>query len=245
MAHPKLFNGRVAQLIFAAGIFVGFVGSAFGEPLVFHASASGRQTLDEGEGGGNPFASSLIEILQQDDVRLADLPENIRALTIRRSQGYQTPDVPEVVENRDWRMVPWRSTEKRIALVLVVSNYERSGASSLPGAANDARRIGSALAKAGFETDLALDLDLQSMREKLKAFATASSRYDVAAIYTTGHGVEFNGAIYLVPGDFPLPQGESALPSSALALSEIAKTARARTVNLVFYGGCRDNPLAK
>jgi uncharacterized caspase-like protein len=235
----------MASLIFLLGMLIGFIGSASGEPLVFKASASGHQTLDQGEGGGNPFASSLIEILRQGEVRLADLPEKLRALTIKKSQGYQTPDVPEIAEGRDWRLVPRISEEKRMALVLVVSNYDRSGAASLPGAAHDAQRVGAALSKVGFETELALNFDLQGMREKLKAFEVASSRYDVAAIYTTGHGVEFSGAVYLVPGDFPLSQGDSALPSHALALSEIAKAARAQKVNLVFYGACRNDPLAE
>jgi len=32
-------------------------------PLHFYASQSGAETLDQGEGGGNPFASALIELL--------------------------------------------------------------------------------------------------------------------------------------------------------------------------------------
>ena len=81
--------------------------------------------------------------------------------------------------------MPSRSGEKRIALVLVVSNYERAGAISLPGAAHDSHRMTSALTKAGFKTELALDLDLKGMRKKLAEFGAASSSYDVAAIYTT------------------------------------------------------------
>jgi hypothetical protein len=235
----------VAKLVLALGIFVSFVGSTSGQPFVFYASGSGHQTLDQGEGGGNPFASSLVEILQQNEMRLADFPETLRALTVKKSQGFQTPDVPKVASAQDWKLVPWHSNEKRIALVLVVSNYEGSGVSSLPGAAHDARRMAAALAKAGFETELALDLDLSGMREKLTEFETASSGSDVAAIYTTGHGIEFNGVAYIVPGDFPLSLGNTALRSKALPLPEIEKAVHARKINLVFYGGCRDNPLAE
>jgi hypothetical protein len=242
--HHKVILATACQ-IFVLGMLIGFTGIARSEPLIFKASASGHQTLDQGEGGGNPFASSLIEILQQGEVRLADLPEKLRVLTVKESGGYQTPDVPDVAAPFDWRLVPRSSSEKRIALILVVSNYERAGAVSLPGAAYDAQRVGAALSKAGFEMEIALDLDLQGMRKKLKSFEAASSRYDVATIYTTGHGVESNGVVYLVPGDFPLSQGEKALSSSALPLPEIAKAVHAKTVNLVFYGACRDNPLAE
>ena len=37
-----------------------FAATASAEPLIFHASTSGQKTLDQGEGGGNPFASSLV-----------------------------------------------------------------------------------------------------------------------------------------------------------------------------------------
>jgi hypothetical protein len=242
--HHKVMLAIASQIL-VVGMLIGFEGSARSEPLIFQASTSGHQTLDQGEGGGNPFASSLIEILQRREVRLAELPEKLRVLTVKKSRGYQTPDVPDVATAFDWRLVPRSSSEKRIALVLVVTNYDHAGAVSLPGAAYDAQRVGAALSKAGFETEIALDLDLQGMREKLKSFEAASSSYDVATIYTTGHGVESKGVVYLVPGDFPLSQGENALHSSALPLPEIAKAVRAKTVNLVFYGACRDNPLSE
>jgi uncharacterized caspase-like protein len=65
-------------------------------------------------------------------------------------------------------MIPSSTLEKRIALVLVVSDYSRSGSQSLqslPGAKNDAKRIAAALTKAGFDTELALDFDLLVMRQ--------------------------------------------------------------------------------
>ena len=80
------------------------------------------------------------------------------------------------------------------------------------------------------------------MRKRLGEFAAKSAGYDAAAIYTTGHGLELEGAVYLLPGDFPASQGKAALGTHALPLREIAKAAKARRVNLVFYGGCRDNP---
>lgn len=238
----KWGNG-ICGLVFAVAIVAGSTRIARCEALLFHASASGHQTMDQDEAGGNPFATSLIEIVQRKKVLLSELPAALRSLTVKKSSGFQTPDVPNVVSNQDWKITPPRSQEKRIALVLVVSNYERSGAQSLPGAAYDAKRIEAALAKAGFETEIALNLDLSAMRKKLKEFSASSSNYDAAAIYTTGHGVEENGAVYLVPGEFPISEGHAALPSKALPLLETAASARAKSVNLIFYGACRDNPL--
>jgi hypothetical protein len=227
--------------MFAIALIAGVCSAARSETLVFHASASGQQTMDLGDGGGNPFASALIEILQQNKVRLADLPKKLQALTIEKSSGLQTPDVPKNVSARDWVLAPTRPGEKRIALVLIVSSYNSEG-NSLPGAAHDAKRMSAALTKAGFMTELALDLDLQGMKKKLAEFGDASSSFDVAAIYTTGHGVESDGVVYLVPGAFPVSQGNAALPASALPLRDIAASPRAKSLNLVFYGGCRNNP---
>ena len=179
------------KLLLVLCLAAGFATAASAQPLIFHASTSGQQTLDRGEGGGNPFASSLIEILGRPETRLAELPDALRVLTVKKSSGAQTPDVPSAVSPKDWRLVPPQSGEKRIALVLVVSDYGRSGAELLPGAEHDARRIASALAGAGFVTETALDLDLSGMRKRLNDFADKSSGYDAAAIYTTGHGLEF------------------------------------------------------
>jgi hypothetical protein len=63
-------------------------------------------------------------------------------------------------------------------------------------------------------------------------------------IYTTGHGVEVKGQIYVLPENYPLKERNAALKDRALALSEIARAAQAREANLVFYGGCWDDPLA-
>lgn len=212
------------------------------ETLLFHASSTGKQTLDEGEGGGNPFATSLIEVLAQPRAELRDLPAALQRLTVQKSGGFQTPDVPAGVTRADWSLVPARSGERRIALVLVVSDYRSGGAPSLPGAKTDARRIATALRRAGFDTDVALDFDLMSMRRKLDDFASRSAQYDAAAIYVTGHGVEVARTVYLLPGSYPVDLKNAALADQAIRLTDIAGVPRARQVNLVFYGGCRDNP---
>ncbi len=80
--------------------------TARADTLIFHATAAGQQTLDQGEGGGNPFASSLIELLQRPRVALSELPDAIRALTSSKSRGFQSPDVPTTRTRPDWLLVP-------------------------------------------------------------------------------------------------------------------------------------------
>jgi hypothetical protein len=38
---------------------------ALAEPIYLYASQKGKPTLDQGEGGGNPFASALVELLSR------------------------------------------------------------------------------------------------------------------------------------------------------------------------------------
>ncbi len=143
----------------------------------------------------------------------------------------------------DWSLIPMAAGERRSALVLVVSDYRRSGgAPSLPGAKLDAERIAAALTIVGFSVDVALDLELSAMRTRLAEFARHSAAHDVALIYTTGHGVEVDGAVYLLPGDYPIGERSAALHERALRLETIGAATRAKRVNMVFYGGCRDNP---
>jgi Caspase domain len=231
---------RRVLVIILVSVFV--VVPARAETFVFHASQSGKQTLDQGEEGGNPFASALVEILTRPSVKLSSFPTDLQQLTLAKSEGFQSPDIPTSVKPPNWSLVPAKSGESRIALVMVVSHYARSGARTLPGAKYDAERIASALLRAGFVTELALNLDLAPMREKLATFAMRSKQYDVAAIYTTGHGSEVGGVTYLLPGDYPVRERNNALVVHALPLREIARSAHARFINLVFYGGCRDNP---
>lgn len=216
------------------------------ETSVFHASQSGHQTLDEGEGGGNPFASALIELLALPSLTLAQLPAALHELTAKKSGGFQSADVPASRSEDTFLLLPATTGERRVALVLVVSDYTRSGgAQSLPGARHDAERVASALRRAGFEAELAVDLGLQAMRNKLAEFARRSRDADAAVIYTTGHGVEIDGTVFLLPGEYPISERSAAVRTRALPLPEIARALVAKKVNLVFYGGCRDNPFAE
>ena len=215
---------------------------ASAQPVVFHASQSGQQTLDQGSGGGNPFASALIDALQTPNLTLADLASTIRRLTVVKSNAFQSADTPEPATLGPGLMAPAGAAERRAALVLVVSTYS-GGAQSLPGAKVDAARTAQAFRQVGFDTETAIDLDLRAIRKKLAEFATRTEHHGASIIYTTGHGVEVDGKTYLIPGAYPINEGNRALATHAIQLSEIGQSLRAKRMNLLFYGGCRDNPL--
>ena len=131
--------------------------------------------------------------------------------------------------------------ETRVALVLVNADYSKSDAYSLPGAAHDAKRVPAALNEAGYQTMLVLDANAEEARAALAEFALASEGADNAIIYIGGHGAQHQRSVYWMMGDFPA-QDAKWLPTHAIPVNEIAKAGRARSLNLVLYASCRDDP---
>ena len=216
------------------------------EPIYFYASQSGKIALDQGEGGGNPFASALVELLARDKLNFKAFRTELVELTEVKSKKFQRPEVSTRADLDTWQVLPKPAAEKRVALVVVFSDYSSSkGAASLPGAKHDLQRVAVALEKAGFQVQSILDPDLAKLELALKEFAGRSAASDVAVLYTTGHGVEVDGTIYLLPGDYPIDQGSVMLKDWAIRLTTFGSALRASRANLVFYGGCRNNPFGK
>lgn len=212
-------------------------------PLVTMATQSGGQALDRDEFGGNPFASAFIQTLDQRELALPAALAELKAATVDLSGRFQTPDVPAAADS-GWRMAAPAGAETPVALVIVLSEYRlTTGLKSLPGAAFDAVRVSRALRRAGYATEMVVAADLAEFRAGLDAFRSRSARSDTALIYTTGHGVETGGKVWLIGPDYPRAKGKAALPTHAIAIAEVATAAVAKSRNLVFYAGCRDDPL--
>ena len=112
-----------------------------------YATKSGGTTLDQDDCGGNPFATALIELSRQQDLTLSRLLPKLRQLTSKLSFNHQVPTWDRLPSDRTWAFPLETGTrsEKRIALVLVVSEYSDLAAPRLIGAANDERRIAAML----------------------------------------------------------------------------------------------------
>ncbi len=212
------------------------------QPLFYYAGAPGRLTTDRDRTGGNPFATALVDVLDDPGLRLRDFGTSIAGATHLASDGWQSAQVPRRVPLPNWRFSGDVAGEDRVALVLVNSDFEAAGVSSLPGALFDAARVPEALGRAGFETQVVLDRDGAAVRAALEAFAIRSAEADVAVIYLGGHGVEHGRVVYWLMGDYPDPQSSAGLATHAFALPDVAKAARAGMLNFVMYAACRDDP---
>jgi uncharacterized caspase-like protein len=213
---------------------------------IYYATRSGGTTLDVGEGGGNPFASALIELADEPELQVQDLAARLRALTLEKSYGHQIVETIGSARRSKWsfRNMPAAWRERREALVLVVSDYSKlSPGASLRGAAGDERRISVMFAQHGFSVTQAIAPQREALVAALRAFKRRSQRADVGVIYSTGHGIERAKEVFLLPGDYPLKSGfgRSQLRRHAVRVEQMAEAACALRVNLVFFAGCREH----
>lgn len=236
-AYPR----RMPWLGAIAGMIAAF--SLAGPPpaVAIRATQPGLQTRDSAADGGNPFASVFVELMARPELDLSAFATALAARTEALSDGFQRPDIPADIGAITLRLGRAAAGERRVALVLVLSDYG-FGLPVLPGARHDAGRIAEALRRAGFETRLALDPERAEIASILAAFAAATADADTAVIYTTGHGIEVSGGGYLLTRDFPAMLGNYALPTYGIPLERIGHAMRARRANLLFYAGCRDAP---
>jgi hypothetical protein len=212
--------------------------------MVFYGSQPGKETLDRGATSlGNPFATAFVQALSGELLSIEQFADQLIQLTKAESTGFQQVDVPSKLTSVEGWINRRKDGEKRVALVLVISDYSASGElRSLPGAKYDAIRVASALASAEYETTMVLDGSNERAREQLAAFSREAGSADVALIYTTGHGVEVDGSARLVMHDFKLSAGLAGLAERSISVAEIAKAATARAVNIVLFAACRNRP---
>jgi hypothetical protein len=134
--------------------------------------------------------------------------------------------------------------EKRVALVLGNSAYQN--VPMLPNPVNDGAVIAATLKDAGFNVvDSRHDLSAIETRRALRDFADRARDADIAVIYYAGHGMEVDGANYLIPVDAKLER-DTDVYDEAFSLDRILLAVEpAKQLRLVILDACRDNPFAK
>jgi hypothetical protein len=133
---------------------------------------------------------------------------------------------------------------KRVALVLANSAYQHAPALANP--LNDGAVMAKTLKDAGFDSvDYRHDLSALDMRRVLRDFSDATRTADIAVVYYAGHGIEIEGANYLLPIDAKLER-DTDLYDEALSLDRVLVTVEpAKQLRLVILDACRDNPFGK
>lgn len=230
-------RGRISALaaVLALAGSVATAAPAAAQLRTIYATESGEPAGDFDRRGGNPFASALITALEQPE---DNLREQLAYNTLIYSDGKQAPETHAI--DGSTRLVPAEG-EQAVALLLVFADYgDEEGLVSLPGAAFDAYRVGRALSDAGYDVRTVIAADAQAFGDALDAFALEAQGADRSLLYTTGHGVEVDGAIYIIP-----PEAERAtnMLDRAIPLADVKQVMEGEGNRLLIYAGCRDNPL--
>jgi uncharacterized caspase-like protein len=134
--------------------------------------------------------------------------------------------------------------EKRIALVIGNSAYQNVAPLANP--VNDGAAVAATLKAAGFDlVESRHDLSALEVRRALRDFGDRARDADVAVVYYAGHGLEVDGANYLIPVDAKLER-DSDVYDEAFSLDRMLLAIEpAKQLRLVILDACRDNPFAK
>ncbi len=133
--------------------------------------------------------------------------------------------------------------EKRVALVIGNSAYASAGRLANP--TNDAADVAAALQRLGFDVTRETDVDGRGFVAVIDNFLSAAKGADLAIFYYAGHGMQYDGASYLLPVDAKL-ESEFAIRRETMAAQEIVSALEgAAQASVVILDACRNNPLAE
>ena len=133
--------------------------------------------------------------------------------------------------------------EKRVALVIGVSKYQRVPRLTNP--SRDADAVAGLFKQAGFDTiNNQRDLGIVDLRRAIREFSDTARDADIAVVYYAGHGIEVDGVNYLVPADAKLAS-DFDIEDETISLDRVLKALEGtKRLRLVILDACRDNPFA-
>ena len=117
--------------------------------------------------------------------------------------------------------------------------------SSLSTANEDAATVSKAFADLGFKVETLKEPTRAEFDRKWTDFLSSLKPGDVAVFYFAGHGMQVDGANYLLPKDTPgLDAGQAAILEKALNFHQLMEDLEARRLAATLYilDACRDNP---
>jgi hypothetical protein len=141
--------------------------------------------------------------------------------------------------------IPVNTSQKRLALVIGNSDYQKTGA-SLANAGHDAEDISGELKKLGFDVSMNSNQTKQGMEQAIQTFGQklkSSGKDTVALFYYAGHAAEVEGVNYMFPIDVQLNE-EKGAESEAVPVQEVVSQIQktGNSLNILVLDACRDNP---
>jgi hypothetical protein len=131
--------------------------------------------------------------------------------------------------------------ETRVALIIGNGDYTNVPLKNPP---NDAQDLAKALKDLGFSINLVVNGDLIAMNRAIRDFGNAIKRPDaIALFYYSGHGIQYQGANYLIPAKADIQDADelSYAAINAEAVYSKMQSAGDKT-NIIILDACRNNP---
>lgn len=132
---------------------------------------------------------------------------------------------------------------KRRQSALVIGNGSYTGSGALKNPTNDASDIKEKLSSFGFDVVHGENCSAREMEEKLKDFKASLDEYDVALFYFAGHGIQVDGANYLLAIDTDCSSSIH-VKYSSLSLDKVldCMDSSNASTKIVILDACRNNP---
>jgi hypothetical protein len=132
---------------------------------------------------------------------------------------------------------------KSLALLIGVADYKNM--QKLVNSGNDARDLSDALSECGFQTTVCTDTEIADLDNGFTDFVDKIDEGDVALFFFAGHGVQIDGANYLMAINTPKNSPLDAKYLS-LCLDKVIEgmTAKNGATTIIILDACRNNPWA-
>jgi Caspase domain len=133
--------------------------------------------------------------------------------------------------------------QKRVALVIGNGAYKAQRLLDNP--PNDALLIGESLTKAKFDiVETKINLGIAEFRQALRRFQAQANGAEVALVYFAGHGIEANGANWMIPTDAELTEDRD-LDYEAIKGDLVLQALQGARMRVLVLDACRDNPFGR
>ena len=131
----------------------------------------------------------------------------------------------------------------RVALVIGNGGYADS---PLRNPVNDASDVAAKLRGLGFDVTLLTDAGQKKMERSIRDFGSKLARADIRLFYYAGHGMQVQGANYLIPVDADVAT-EYDVKYEAVNANRVldGMAVAGKGVNILILDACRNNPFAR
>jgi tetratricopeptide (TPR) repeat protein len=205
------------------------------------AAYAGRGRALDAKGEHGRAIGDFDQALMFDPGNAAVRQSRERAQAALAPRPGDTAKQPEPAGPQATPSAPAAPPQQRVALV--IGNAAYRGQPVLTNPKRDATAVAEALRQAGFQSvELALDVDRAGMVAALRAFRGQADKADWALVYFAGHGIELDGANYLVPVDAKLEDDRDVKDEAVSYDRLLDATGSARTLKMLILDACRDNP---